>query len=168
MIKRTKTEYINLIHKYFPKLKLKEVELIKHGWDHDVIVLDKSWIFRFPKRKEYLKRFKGEVQILQYLKDKVNIPIPDYVYLAEDMSFGGYKILGGREMRAYLLKKLPASKRKRIAKQLGEFMGIVHSIPIELAKKVGFTNPKEGHWYSQNAVVKRFKIIEKISISKAQ
>jgi len=166
MQEKTQKDYLNLIHKHFPNLKFKEIKRIKKGCDHEVFILDNDLVFRFPKNEECLKRFQTEVKLLNYLRNRVNIPIPNYTYLPKDQSFGGYTMLKGREMRPYLLKRLHIEKREKIAKQIGTFLRVLHSTPISTAQKAGLKNNKDKYWYSPYCVSKRYEKIKTVLFPK--
>ena len=52
-----KSKLINKLHREFPEVKFKTAKLITKGWDHDVLVLDNKFIFRFAKEKLYKNSF---------------------------------------------------------------------------------------------------------------
>jgi|TARA_B100000315_G_scaffold258903_1_gene312687 aminoglycoside 2''-phosphotransferase len=113
-------------------------------------MLDNKYIFRFPK-DEYRERFKSEVKLLKYLQSRITLQIPNYTYVAGDKSFGGYKIIAGREMRAYLFHKLPAGRKKYIAKQVGQFLTQMHATPISVVRKAGIKDEHTGgYWWSRD------------------
>ena len=92
----------NLIQKIkaeFPDIQYSNAKLITHGWDNDVVILDNTFIFRFPRNNEYQDRFKVEVRLLEYLKDKVNVAIPEYAYISQDKTWGGHYMIQGEELQ---------------------------------------------------------------------
>ena len=100
----TKRRYLNLIAEYFPDVAHGKVRFIRHGWDNDVLILDERLVFRFPKRSKYFRRFKAETRFLRHMRGKFSVAVPDYVYLPDDLGFGGYPIIRGRPMRRSLFK----------------------------------------------------------------
>ena len=144
-----KQDFLNLIREHFPELRFSKSRIFRHGYDHHVLMLDDKYIFRFPK-KEYRERFKSEVRLLKYLQNRIKLSIPNYTYVAKDLSFGGYKKVQGHEMRQYLLKQLPIDRKKYIAKQLGQFLTQMHSTPISKVRQVGIEDEHVGgYWWSK-------------------
>ena len=90
--------FLKKIKREFPDLGWSTYTHLTHGWDHDVIILDNKIVFRFPKSKEYAALLKDEIQLLPYLKRKVNAGIPEYKFIFKDKSAAGYPILAGREL----------------------------------------------------------------------
>lgn len=74
MRSREKKAYIEKARDYFPEIRFEDTQLIKSGWDHDVLVLDDRHVFRFPKKDlptKYRAKFRAEVQLLAYLAPRV-------------------------------------------------------------------------------------------------
>ena len=91
-------DYLKSIKESFPDLSFEKAQLVENGWDNDVVILDESLVFRFPKSASYEKRFQAEARLLEVIADAVDTPVPDYKYLASDLSFGGYPIIRGNEL----------------------------------------------------------------------
>lgn len=110
----------------FPDLKWSGYTYLDEGWDHEVIILDNKYVFRFPGDEEYLRLLKNEVKILERLKPFVDIRIPQYRFIAPDFSFAGYPIVPGQTLKKEIFDALPAAVRTEIAKQLAGFLSSAH------------------------------------------
>ena len=132
-----KQRYLKLIDEHFPDIAFDKVRWVHRGWDNVVLVLDERLVFRFPKRDGYLERFKAEVVLLRYLHDIVPIAVPDYAFLPDDMSFGGYHIVPGRPLRRSICKRLNAPTKEIVSRELGEFLSVLHGIAEPQAKSLG-------------------------------
>ncbi|MCA9372317.1 aminoglycoside phosphotransferase family protein [Candidatus Woesebacteria bacterium] len=131
-----KTEFfIQKIKNDFPQLKWKKYRVLTHGFDHVIIVLDEKIIFRFPKDKEYKAEFENEIQLLHYLTKKVKVGIPEYNYISKDKSIAGYDMVRGRELTASRFRRLSASEKDTVAKQLAEFISTLHTTPKSIIAK---------------------------------
>lgn len=117
------------IKKEFPGIEWENHTFLNHGWDHEVIILDKKIVFRFPNSSEYANSFKEEVKLLQFLVKKLSVNIPDYKYVAKDHSFAGYDIVPGIELSEKAFTQLRQSEKSEIAKQLAGFLAALHSLP---------------------------------------
>lgn len=139
--------FIEKIKNDFPEIKLKKHRILTHGWDHVIIILDEKIIFRFPKDKEYKDEFKNEIQLLHYLKKKVSVGIPEYIYISKDKSLAGYKMLNGRELKPSQFRRFPASEKEKLAKQIASFLTILHATPKSVITKfhVRIDDPKKDY-----------------------
>jgi len=131
----TKRELLSKIRKEFPELKWKQAEHNVQGWDHYVIILDNKYVFRFPRTRHYLERLENEISLLEYLRNKVAISIPEYKYIAKNKSFAGYLLIEGEQLKKKVFKFVSHNSRKLIAKQLADFLSVLHKTPNKTAQK---------------------------------
>lgn len=134
---------VGVLRMHFPELRWRQFKYIDKGWDHDVIVLDDKYVFRFPKRKSYIELLKKEIALLQILEEKISLKIPKYIFIAEDYSCAGYEIVPGKELKPWIYRQLVKPENKRfIAQQIGEFLTQLHSIPLDIVEKyIGIEPP---------------------------
>lgn len=140
----------------FPGLRWAASRLLTHGCDHDVLLLDERLVFRFPKRDDYLARFRAEVRLLAAAGSKLPLAVPQYVYLPPASDFGGYALLPGRELRPEHVMSMAADQRKKIAVQLGQFVTALHGLPAETATEAGF---EHDYWWSQANTAARYELM---------
>lgn len=119
----------------FPELTWQAYTFLDHGWDHEVIILDNKLVFRFPNSSEYLAAFKDEAKLLAYIHTKTRTPIPNYTYVAQDVSFGGYEIVHGIEFTATVFQGLTVKQQQSVAGQIANFLTALHTIPLEDLKQ---------------------------------
>lgn len=153
-------EYLNKIRSQFPRIDFKEAVLVEKGWDNDVVILDESLVFRFPKRASYEQRFQAEVKLLKVVVDAVDIRVPDYQYLASDMSFGGYPIIRGKELTPEVFTELSDDLKRSVYKVLGQFLTTMHSLPLSHARNAGFEESEDGYWWSEVSTRMRYKLVK--------
>lgn len=130
--------------------------MLTHGCDHDVLLLDERLVFRFPKRDDYLPRFRAEVRLLAAAGRSLPLAVPQYAYLPPDLDFGGYPLLPGRELRPEHVAAMAADARKRIAVQLAQFITALHDLSTEVAVVAGF---EHDYWWSQSNTAARYELI---------
>jgi len=162
----TKHQYLLKIAAHFPDIAYTDVRFIRRGWDNDVLILDRRLVFRFPKRPEFVERFKAEVRLLQHMRGRFAIGVPTYDYLPEDLSFGGYHIIPGRPLRRSMFNKLNASTRKNIAGDLARFLTVMHAIPVPVARGLGVGELQGGHWASKSNTESRFETMKDVLFPK--
>jgi len=127
--------FIQKIKNDFPQIKWEKYRILNHGFDHVIIILDEKIIFRFPKDKKYKSAFENEIQLLHYLKKKVKVGIPEYNYISKDKSIAGYDMVRGRELTASRFRLLSASEKDTVAKQVAEFISMLHATPKSVITK---------------------------------
>lgn len=113
----------------FPGLAFKTAELSEYGEDNLVLILDKTWIVRCPRRVETIGQFAAELQLLAALRDLTDVPVPHYEYLAPDRSIGAYRLIPGAEMTPPLFRLLKPEAQCEVLIALARFLGALHTLP---------------------------------------
>ncbi len=130
-----KEHYINKIRKEFPTLIWQSAVSNTTGWDHNVLILDNKYVFRFPWNEDSTLALQDEIPLLNFLRHKVSLPIPKYIYVPQDKSFAGYDIILGERFSKTLFTKLNQTQKIKIAKQLARFLTELHAIPPAKLKR---------------------------------
>ena len=92
-------EVIKLIKPFYPNVINKKLQYLHHG-TYNVYEID-DYIFRIPDRSLYneegYKLINEEVKKLNFLKNKLNISIPEPIFLSQDQfsPIIGYKKISG-------------------------------------------------------------------------
>jgi len=89
--------YEEIFKQNYPDIRISEFKLLKKGNDFITFEIDNSLIIKFPVSKEIEKRIPFEIELLNRLKNKLQISIPliKYNCLSNQHTFIGYeKILG--------------------------------------------------------------------------
>ena len=127
--------YLHQIKKEFPHLEWKKFRFLTNGWDHVIAVLDEKLIFRFPREVRYREKLRNEIQLLEFLKKRLSVGIPQYTFVSKDMSFAGYKMLNGQETRSTYYKQLTSSEKEAFTKQIANFLTRLHLTPDSVISK---------------------------------
>lgn len=137
--------FLQKIKNEFPQIKWKKYCILTHSWDHVVIIFDEKLIFRFPKDKECKDKFKNEIQLLNYLKKRVKVGIPEYIYVPNDKSFTGYKMLNGQGLKYSQFKHFTTSEKEKFSKQIADFLTNLHTTPKSAISKfnINADNPEK-------------------------
>ncbi|MEI5906427.1 aminoglycoside phosphotransferase family protein [Bacillus spongiae] len=109
------------------------------GQNNDVIIVNNSLVFRFPKYKKGIVQLQRETKILQYIKSIITTPIPNPIYqsfeeLVPGKVFTGYKLIDGVPMLKECFTDVKSDELEGLASQLVSFLVELHSISEE---KVG-------------------------------
>lgn len=100
------------------------------GWDHEVIQLDDKYIFRFPNSSEYQSVLRDEIRLLSYLSDRITTLIPNYTYVPQDFSFGGYPMLQGESVSPELFRSMPEDIQDMFAGEVASFLSDLHAVDV--------------------------------------
>ncbi len=120
------------IHEEFPNYAFSRGRLASKGEDHVAVIMDEAWVFRFPRVAGYKESFFQEVKILEALRPRASFPVPHYEYISAAKDFGGYRLIRGDELTVERFREIPGDARPRIARELGDFISVVHGLPTDL------------------------------------
>jgi aminoglycoside phosphotransferase (APT) family kinase protein len=119
-----------LISEQFPELEPRELRLLGEGWDTMVWLVDKRWVFRFPRRTMVISGLELELRYLPELAGRLPLPIPRPTFLgrpseAYGWPFYGAPFLPGRELAD---AELDDNALVALGRPLGEFLRALHSL----------------------------------------
>jgi aminoglycoside phosphotransferase (APT) family kinase protein len=129
----------SLIESQFPDLAPARVEPLGVGWDNTVYVVDRTWVFRFPRRKVALPLNERELRLLPAVAPRVPlpVPVPTRIGRATDAfpwPFAGHRFLVGRSAS---VAGLDDARRAAMAGPLARFLAALHAFPVETARALG-------------------------------
>ncbi|MEX5274097.1 aminoglycoside phosphotransferase family protein [Kocuria sp. CPCC 205235] len=122
---------LQIISEVFPDLSWTRTQRITDGWDHVVVILDGALVFRFPIDPAYLHSLRTEIDVLNFLADRLTARIPRYNWVAPDHSFAGYPLLPGRPLTVAEIASLTPEATVAASDQLADFLSSLHSLPIQ-------------------------------------
>jgi aminoglycoside phosphotransferase (APT) family kinase protein len=100
------------------------------GWDYCAFLVDDTWVFRFPKRRQAGRALLREAQTLERLRAVASLPVavPEYRFVVESSgsfptAYAGYACLAGEPIHALRTLDLDTAA---LARALGAFLGTVH------------------------------------------
>jgi aminoglycoside 2''-phosphotransferase len=134
-------KFIEIIQRVYPELVIKDYYVNEVGQNNDVIVVNDSLVFRFPKYNQGIVQLRRETEILKYIEEKVSLPIPVPVYKSFDelepgKVFTGYHLIEGNPLwRNSLLGIKNDVQLRGLASQLASFLSAIHSISGETASR---------------------------------
>ena len=134
--------YIESIKQVYPDLPIETYYHNDIGQNNDVVIINKSLVFRFPKYEKGIKQLKRETGILEYIKNIVPISIPHPIYqsfkeLQPGEVFTGYHLIEGVPFWKESLEEVKSTElRKGLASQLVAFLMALHSISKTKASDV--------------------------------
>lgn len=157
-----KNAYLKSILKDFPQIVPSEVKLIKRWWNNDIVIINNSLVFRFPKDENTKQNLIHESNLLDTIHGKTWLKTPYYVYKNKNLEYAWYKIIEWRE-----LKKSDINTKENtfaLAKQIGWFLSKLHAIPV--SNFVWFESNIEEHYTLKlgyhKYIAERYLQIEKL------
>jgi aminoglycoside 2''-phosphotransferase len=134
-----KESYLRAIRTAYPKVQAGSVTYNADGQNNDVLILDGTLIFRFPRYEHALQRLRAEVAILAGIRDAVPlaVPVPTFLHLdgaSVGEAFMGYRMIPGEPLWRETLAAIRDDQvLDRLAWQLGTFLRALHAVPVETA-----------------------------------
>lgn len=109
-----------------------QVAVLGEGWDYTTFLVDSEWVFRFPKRRQWVRQLARERKVLDALAAPLarqSIAIPHYRYHVEapvlsKVAYVGYRFLSGEPLVDCHADSLDNAA---IARQLGVFLRLLQA-----------------------------------------
>ena len=130
-------EYQATLQRQHPDLDITTAELNTLGQNSDILVVNDTLIFRFPRYPAGIQQLQTEVELLQTLQGKLPLPIPHPQYIQLGDTAGacwvGYQMIKGEPFWREDIHQLSAETQYQYARQIGDFLRALHQIPqVEL------------------------------------
>lgn len=131
-----KTNYEERIREHYPELEINQTEMNELGQNNDVIIVNHSLVFRFPKYIEGINKLEKETEVLDHIKGNVSLPVSYPQYRAFELGevgqvFTGYERIPGSPLWTRNMKEIDHEEKQRLASQLVQFLTELHSLPVE-------------------------------------
>lgn len=129
--------YLSSINEANPDLSIEHFQPNEIGQNNDVLIINDSLVFRFPKFKNGIIQLKKETAILDYIHGNVSLPVPRPLYQSFEMGepgkvFTGYRLIEGVPFFRDSFKRVTSIDiLKGLATQLVTFLIELHSVPKE-------------------------------------
>src|SRR5437867_11750583 len=75
-----------LVETSFPALAPVVVKEFGIGWDNTVVLVNNSFVFRFPRRRIAVSLMETEVRLLPWLSERIPLPIPNPCFVGASTS----------------------------------------------------------------------------------
>lgn len=141
-------KFIERVKQVYPSLSIENCQLNEIGQNNDVVIVNETVVFRFPKYEKGIDSLKKETEILEAIKNKVSIPIPNPIYQSFEKweagkVFVGYNLIPGSPLWKTSFASIKNEEvLKRLASQLVNFLIEIHSISKK-ALPIEETNPRK-------------------------
>lgn len=136
------TSYVDRIKQVYPRMVIDDIQLNEVGQNNDVLIVNKSIVFLFPKYLEGMERLRDETLILEHVNKQITLPIPVPIYQSFDLFearkvFTGYALIPGTSLwRRDFAKITDEVQLEKIASQLVSFLTELHAISKDQVKQI--------------------------------
>jgi aminoglycoside 2''-phosphotransferase len=130
---RPKSSHLERIRESNPNLVLSRVEASPDGEVHDVVIVNRERVFRFPRSDWARASLQQEQGVLNLIRDVVAMPVPLLDQLAED--YESYPYLPGAPLQRDFLLAQPNQLQDRLAWQIAIFLRQLHAIPMRVLRR---------------------------------
>lgn len=131
--------YTGRINAVYPDLVIEKAVLDAIGQFSDVVIVNDSLVFRFPRYAEVAQRLPTEVAVLEGIQPYLPLRVPNPLYrsldtLAAGQSFIGYAWIPGEPLWRETVQAIDdEAVLDHLAAQMGTFLKALHAIPVERA-----------------------------------
>lgn len=126
-----------LIMLQFPEIELKEIKQFGEGFDNTVIQINGQFVFRFPRRPIAVTLIQVENQLLPSIAGTFPLAIPEPIFFGKPSTLYPYPFTGYKMVKGHLPVEGTKAKKVESAKRFARFLKVLHSFPVEKAKRLG-------------------------------
>lgn len=126
-------EIKNSLQSLFPQLKIEDISTLGFGNDSIAVLINKQIVFKIPKHKKASSNLMREKQILDLIKGKISIPIPNlqyYAVLPNGFNVIGYNKIEGMTLTSKEFGTFTYEQKDNLAKQIAKFLKELHQIKM--------------------------------------
>lgn len=127
-----KTIHLQNLCETISKTQFESFKKIAEGWDNWVYLADAKIIFRIPRRYIGIALFSRENKVLNFLKNKLNLNIPDPKFSGLGDSLFPYPIQGYTQIpgKSCIEKPIKLTDRINSVISFARFLKKIHNIPL--------------------------------------
>lgn len=107
-----------------------DIFVLGQGLDSIAYLVNHEYIFKQSKHDEARFNLKKEIQVLNYLKGKVTLQIPDIEYYSEEYGVCGYREIRGEKLTPTIYKDMSDDEKDKLVQDIALFLREIHSLPL--------------------------------------
>lgn len=104
--------------------------VLGQGLDSTAYLVNNEYIFKQSKHDEARNNLKREIRVLNYLKGKITLQIPDIEYYSQEYSICGYKEIKGNKLSPDSYNSFSDDEKDTLAQDIALFLREMHAIPL--------------------------------------
>lgn len=118
-------EALLIAKKLYPSAK--RLELIEHGYDNVVVLVDELYAIKFPRNENSALNNRFETAILPYFQNIHNVQIPKYIYFNEKPTYTVYQQVLGESLNKRDIANMAPDVAERLGEDIANFAYKLHS-----------------------------------------
>ena len=123
--------YLQHVLTVYPSLQGSTSRLLESGFFNDILVVNESLLFRFPRSSEGIIYLARELAVLRAIQNHITLAVPQPTFFSLDKHtigrvFMGYAMIRGEPLKSYLRTLEPTIACKGVAVQLAAFLRELH------------------------------------------
>jgi aminoglycoside 2''-phosphotransferase len=116
------------VREIMPELEIHHLDINQEGLMNDVVIVNRSLVFRFAKTARYKQVLDNEMKILDLVRHRIDMRVPAPIYRRHDSVV--YPFLEGVPFLRGTLLQLEGGEQTRAAERLGEFLYGLHTSDV--------------------------------------
>ncbi|MGP7819802.1 phosphotransferase [Niallia sp. 01092] len=125
-----------LLHNQFPNLVVESIEEFGEGFDNTIFLVNKKFVFRFPRREIAMKLLQTEAKLLPLLAGQLPLTVPEPVYFGRESKEYPWSFIGYNLVEGVVPKRITAAQRIGMAKPLALFLKDLHQTSLSKIKQI--------------------------------
>ncbi len=135
---RIEDTYLRIIREQYPELGDGQVQILSGGNDHFVVAVGQETLFRFARSVREEKPAVAKFLEVFSQHSPVRIPKPEMRFDAESgIRYEVGPFIPGVSFDPDIGKGFTHDELMTVARQIGRFLSVLHSFPIEQAREIG-------------------------------
>ncbi len=128
--------YRALIISTLPQFARGRFTVLAHGWDSVALECD-GWIFKFARHPEAEERLRREVQLLEFLRPRVAMQLPQPVLHDGTEPFTQHRKIPGDFLETARYLALDEGRRNALATRMAQLYADLHALPLGRMQQAG-------------------------------
>jgi aminoglycoside 2''-phosphotransferase len=139
-----------IIQNEFPDFFISSIKKIGEGDNSKAFLINKDYIFRFPKTEKAKQDLKTEIAVLPKIFALIDLSIPQPEFISKELNFVSYKSILGKSLTTKIYTSSGKKIQKQIIKALGIFLTQLHQIDLSTLKDCGLQTMNYWQEYLDN------------------
>jgi aminoglycoside phosphotransferase len=144
--------YRALIISRLPQLAGARFVTLAEGWDSVALEHD-GLIFKFPRNEQAQVKLKREVALLNFLRPRITMPLPQPVLFDGEEPFSQHRAIPGEKLLADDYLMLGEGSRNALATRMAQLYAELHQLPLARMQQAGAVAVEP--WMSPDEILER-------------
>jgi hypothetical protein len=144
--------YRALVISRLPQLAGAQFVTLAEGWDSVALEYD-GLIFKFPRNQAAGERLRREVALLNFLRPRITMPLPQPILYDGDEPFSQHRAIPGAKLLADDYLMLGEGSRNALATRMAQLYAELHQLPLARMQQAGAVSVDP--WMSPDEILER-------------